>query len=196
VWLLLKLLLYAQGKLQGVETPSQKRYVYQFEMLVMKQKKYFTSPGDKLLALPTPKKIRLKSLVLRNLFSQPANLAKDGPLVCVVKVNNAVVFTSAPILHELLTNNPVFGLEDVEVEGDVCVGVYQAEKMAKGGGEAVTKMGKEKGSLFMFFFHSTFTSGGAMDVGMKMLDKAVKNKPVGAVRKPYNVEGGVKLVFQ
>ena len=132
--------------------------------------------------------------MLERLFSAPANLAKDGPLVCVVKCNNKVVLESQPLLHELLTDKPVFGLEGVEVSGDVCIAVFQKSKM-KQEEEGVTKSGKEKGVLFMFFFHTAFTTGGEMRVGLKMLDKAVKNKRIGGIQKPYNVEGGVLLHF-
>jgi protein-tyrosine phosphatase len=192
----------ASGKLQGVETPSQKRYVYQLEQLMKKQKAYLGTPGNPPLVMPAVKALKLKSLVLENLFRDPSNVAKGGALVCVVKVNTEkgweVVHTSQPILHELLTSRPVFGLDNFEVKGDVCIGVYQSEKMKGGdGSKKVVKSGKEKGVLFMFFFHTTFTSNNEMQIGCKMLDKAVKNKAIDGAKKPYNTqEGGVRLVFE
>ncbi len=180
------------GKLQGVETPSQKRYIYQLDQLLTRQNRYFDS-GEKLV-VPALKKLSLSSLVLENLFTQPAVVAKQGPLVCVVKSPGQPSYTSKPILHELLTNKAVFDLEGTEVWGDVQISVYQEEKMDLGQA-AVKKSGNEKGMLFSFFFHSSFT-GADLRIGCKMIDKAVKNKPIGGLRKPYNMNGGVKLVFR
>ncbi|GMH66959.1 hypothetical protein TrRE_jg9251 [Triparma retinervis] len=179
------------GSLQGVETPSQKRYIYQVEQLLLKQNLYW---GDGPLSLPKAKKMRLKSLHLDMLFSDPAGMAKLGPIVCTVSVEGEMVFTSEPVLHEVLSNKVTFRLNDTEVSGDVQVSVYIKDRMKV---EKVAKSGKEKGILFTFFFHSAFTSKGELSMKTKMIDKAVKNKKIKgtSMKKPYRMDGGLRLLF-
>jgi len=52
-----------EGKLQGFETPSQKRYVYQLDQLLKKQRLYFDA-YPKLPVAPPKSKISLKALSL------------------------------------------------------------------------------------------------------------------------------------
>ena len=73
-----------------------------------------------------------------------------------------MVFTSEPVLHEVLSNKVTFRLNDTEVSGDVQVSVYIKDRMKV---EKVAKSGKEKGILFTFFFHSAFTSKVSVGVG-------------------------------
>jgi len=126
------------GNLQGVETPSQKRYIYQVEQLLLKQKKYW---NDDPLSLPQSKKLKLKSLNLDSFFSNPAGMAFLGPLVCTLSVEGVRLFTSEPILHEVLSNKVSFGLGSIEIAGDIQVSVYARDRMKA---EKVKKSGKEK----------------------------------------------------
>ena len=51
-----------EGSLQGVETPSQKRYIYQLDQLLRKQGRFFGNASP--LIPPLQKKLKLKSLAL------------------------------------------------------------------------------------------------------------------------------------
>ncbi|GMH79772.1 hypothetical protein TrST_g5365 [Triparma strigata] len=180
-----------EGSLQGVETPSQKRYIYQLDQLLRKQNRYFGSSSP--LVVPQQKKIKLKSLVLENLFSKPAEVTTLGALVCTISIGGRVVYTSPGVLHEILSNRPTFELQETEVSGDVQVSVFIQSKMKT---EQVAKSGKEKGILFTFFFHTAFTSNNNLTMGMKMIDKAVKNKKMAKViKKPYLETGSAVLSF-
>ena len=59
------------------------------------------------------------------------------------------------------------------------------------------KAGKEKGFLFGFMFHTAFvdTKSGAMNIAVKMMDGAVKNKKMAGMKKPYTKRGVAKLTF-
>ena len=115
--------------LVAVETPSQKRYIYQLDQLLRRQGRYFGSTAA--LVPPQQKKINLKSLTLSELFSQPAAIAKLGSLVCNVSVAGKVVYTSPGVLHEVLSNKPVFDLQNVTVSSDVQISVFVLNKMQK-----------------------------------------------------------------
>lgn len=71
--------------------------------------------------MPQQKKIRLKSLVLENLFSKPAEVTKLGALVCTISQQGRIIYTSPGVLHEILSNRPSFDLQETEVSGDVQV---------------------------------------------------------------------------
>ncbi|GMH80186.1 hypothetical protein TL16_g08437 [Triparma laevis f. inornata] len=181
-----------EGSLQGVETPSQKRYIYQLDQLLRKQNRYHGSNSP--LIVPQQKKIMLKSLVLENLFSKPAEVTKLGALVCTISQQGRIIYTSPGVLHEILSNRPSFDLHETKVSGDVQVSVYIQSKMTLS--QKVAKSGKEKGILFTFFFHTAFTSNNNLNMEMKMIDKAVKNKKmVKVIKKPYLETGSAVLSF-
>ena len=104
------------------------------------------------------------------------------------------MYTSPGVLHEVLSNKPVFDLQNLSVSGDVQISVYVSSKMQNA--ERVAKSGNEKGILFTFFFHTAFTSGGDLRLSMKMIDKATKNKKIGKIKKPYNEAGYCQLLFE
>jgi len=193
------------GKLQGVETPSQKRYLFQVDQLLKKQKLYLDSIAavpdwakkgkncaDTTLKYPPEKTINLGKLAMKDFFLEPSKVAKRGALVVVVKVNDIFVSQSEPVITEILSNKPVFEL-NIEVAGDVQVSIFYVEEMeqqtfGKKSEEGDVRCGTEKGILMTFFFHSAFVNETSMVVPIAMIDKACKNIDTNYDMEKANVE--------
>ena len=221
------------GKLQGVETPSQKRYIMQVATLLKTQDCYLYEKSQtkkssslsakiitasnvlapvmpvrpfKVVILPPPSIISLSRLTLNNLFVDIHNVASNGALICTVKMlkhtDEEAPFVSKPVLSELLLGRPVFELDGHKVEGDILVSIYNenkfnGEKKSKDGKKKVVKLGKEKGCLFTFLFHTSFVAGGELNIESKMIDNVVKNRKLYGRTKPYNLAtGNVTLNFE
>lgn len=164
---------FGHTKLQGVDTPSQRRYVQQLHRMLSAQGTYF---GRDSAAMPRPvvppqrPRLRLSSLMLSRWFAQQP----EHKLLCILHLDGEVVFTSkAESCNSLSEIQLNFDLEAAIVTGDVRVSVFDAAKHAKaaqgrgaglsdGDVEASTqpprpaRAGKEPGCLFYFLFHSAF----------------------------------------
>ena len=187
--------IHKTGKMQGVETPSQQRYIRQIDQLLKKQKIYWetmksvpdwankgANAARSKLAYPPDEKINIGSLTMSDFFVNSAKAAGRGALVVVVKANNEFVSQSDPVLAEdILGSDPAFEL-NVEVSGDVQISVFVLSEMlhqsyGKKNLEKGVRCGKEKGMLLNFFFHSAFVNKDEdFTIPIKMVDKACKNR--------------------
>ena len=116
--------------IQGVDTPSQKRYVHQLDTLLRAQDAYFLpAVGDfesepAIVRAPEAPALRLQRLELLDWYAK----APNKTFVCAVHIKGRVVHWSAPTLvdtAELTT----FELDGVEVSGDVRVSVFDLKEL-------------------------------------------------------------------
>jgi len=202
-----------RGRLQSVETPSQVRYLRQFEELLETQGAYVDRP----LQPPAPSPSRLHTLCFRKVWvsKAPSSLrvavhtidANGGPAT--------VAFWSedfGPDIEDLMMG--------CVVDGDVRITVFDAKKLdaarakARGGcafsGDSVPGCeggkhfiaGKEPGCLFFFLFHTAFMGDTGefsvqigSDEGHPGMDKA--HKRVGKAGKlgTYHADGYLALRY-
>ena len=185
----------SSSKLQGVDTPSQKRYVRSVAKWLAQNNSYLKSGVP--VTKPKAMKISLQSVTVSGYFRDPASV--EGPLIAAVHLNGAgggkIVKISPPIDGAAITGNQlVFDLGGYVCEGDIRITIFKQKKLQKGvneglvladaeglkGPQELTKRkiaGKEPGVLFYFLFHSTFVEeDGLLKVPVDMMDKAFKNK--------------------
>lgn len=176
---------------QGVETPSQKRYVGYIGQLIQKQNAFFPSP----VSAPPDVTVRLTRLVVTDMFrkSEPAR-----QLVAAVHdvAKKTVVYWSSAAVEPF-----EFDLGGTVVRGDTRISFFGPEKLQKDidiretfqtnsattGGHGIA--GKEPGCLFYFIFHTSFLESNELRFKTQDIDKAS--------RKPdkYKDEGSVTLTF-
>jgi hypothetical protein len=194
--------------LQGVDTPSQKRYINHVDQWLTRNNTYLGRGG--VLPKPPVTKLRLKRVTIANYFADAGSV--KGPLVAAVHINGEgggkIIKISPALDHAAVaTNNLVFDLQNCEAAGDVRVTIFNEEKLKEGvekgyvvadspelkGNQFTTKRkiaGKEPGVLFYFLFHSEFVDRATnqLTVPLSMMDKAFKNK-----KKLYLDEGMATL---
>jgi len=145
------------SKLQGVDTPSQKRYVQCVDQLLTTSHAYCSEPHDHLICPPAAP-LYLKEMAIDNLFNKPKWLL-DKRFVLVVQQAEV----GSLIWKTLLQTEPIycakgesiFNLESIEVAGDIRVSMYNVDMMSAGTEE---DFGTEKGLLFYFVFHTAFVN--------------------------------------
>lgn len=201
--------------LQGVDTPSQKRYVRSVHSWLAGNKCYLGS------GIPVPKppvtKLRLKNVKISKIFQDAAHIAeKHGSLVAAVHINGeggGKIVKVSPALDAaaIASNELEFDLQGVECGGDLRISFFEEEELKvaveKGyvladseelrspADQELTKRkiaGKEPGVLFYFLFHSAFVSKEtcSLEVPTTMMDKAFKPKNL---KKKYNAEAVTTL---
>ena len=181
--------------LQGVDTPSQKRYINHVTNWLERTGAYL---GRGAINKIPATKIRLKQVTIAGFFADPLHV--EGPLVAAVHINGEgggkVVKVSPPLGDAaIVSNNLIFDLQQFECGGDVRITIFKEHKLKEGvesgeivadaeeirGNQFTTKRkiaGKEPGVLFYFLFHSEFVDRetNQVKVPMDMMDKAFKNK--------------------
>jgi len=189
-------------KLQGVDTPSQQRYVKAVAAMLSRCNAYITSPVENLVD-PPEAKITLNSMDLVKLFVKPAEIAKKQTLIAVVtqaegeknpkgpdetKDPDEFVYHSKWILKgqsdpisgdAIASGDSTFDLKGIEVWGDVRVTIYDHDVREKAGPvDPRIIAGNEPGVVVYFIFHSAFINfqTGELDVPVWMMDKAFKDK--------------------
>jgi hypothetical protein len=186
------------SKLQGVDTPSQKRYVVCLHRLLSTTGAYLDTDLAALKDAPeTP--IQLTQLTCLDFFAKP----HENDLVVVVTqaagggLNWSTLVESLPLSGADAMTKP-FELGGVTAAGDIRVSVYDkkkrdaAAKKNQGKPEKRCIAGKEPGIQFYFILHTAFldTAGGQKEVGIDMMDKAWKDK-----KGKYNKTGIVRMSF-
>lgn len=203
-------------KLQGVDTPSQKRYVQCVDRMLKICNSYIdTAPQT--LSDPPEQPITLKSLELVKFFTDDnaAKIASKSSLMVHVQQCESIVDTkhtsligvqsnmtwktlveSKPISgDEIASGMSKFDLEGVQAVGDVRVTVYDHDVRQKAGPvDPRIIAGNEPGVLFYFIFHTAFVDFDKCELAIApdMMDKAFKDKK----GKRYNPNGITKLVFE
>mmetsp|Transcript_82900 Transcript_82900/g.257802 ORF Transcript_82900/g.257802 Transcript_82900/m.257802 type:complete len:608 (+) Transcript_82900:74-1897(+) len=180
-----------RAKVQGVETPSQVRYVEYVERLLRQQGAFF----PRAVQLPAPVDVRLRALALHGMFRPPA------PSELVVAVHD--VARRCPV-HFAPVCAGVCDLGGVAVQGDVRVSVFgrgalpagaelieacRLDAEASAAAQRNVVAGEEPGCLFYFLVHTSFLEGEKLWLRMPVIDKACKQ------RKLYRESGSVELSF-
>eukprot|EP00927_Polykrikos_kofoidii_P072518 TRINITY_DN68622_c0_g1_i1.p1 TRINITY_DN68622_c0_g1~~TRINITY_DN68622_c0_g1_i1.p1 ORF type:complete len:559 (-),score=37.41 TRINITY_DN68622_c0_g1_i1:59-1687(-) len=172
------------GKLQGVETPSQVRYVeYMWKHLQMTQS-FFPSP----LKPPVGVRIRLQKIRFRNVFREEDRLrpcmeicvaVHDGQTMRVVHWSGAAAASPDVELN----------LEGTTVQGDARISIFCRGKLSENDNFVAVRKhqrdesfktrkrcvaGQEQGILFYFLFHTTFLEDNELVVPMHEVDNARK----------------------
>jgi len=184
-----------KAKTQGVETPSQMRYVEYIGQLLRDQRAY----APRSMKLPTPKLVSLQRFELHGCWLEPL------PADLVVAVHD---MASRRIVHWAEGKDGQWQLGDVSVCNDVRISIFGRGKDAQdanvlelrrseadrahAAGKRVLA-GKEPGCLIYFIFHTFFLpDDGRLEVPMTMIDNASKKKD----GKPaYDMSGKVSLSF-
>jgi len=171
------------SKVQGVETPSQVRFIEYVDRMLRDQGAYRPVP----VVLPPPRFVRLVSLTLHNVFRKPPPV--DDVVVFVHDCENDFSALPSPKLEG---RSWVFDLRH-SVEGDfrINVALRGAAEVgaAKWRGNTV-RAGSEPGCLFYFVAHTAFLAEEEFMLPIFLVDKACK-KP-----QRYSVMGRVVLRFE
>lgn len=193
-------------KLQGVDTPSQKRYIRALGSWLSSIDCY---QDHGTLSHPPASRIKLQRLEISNFWVEPDSVKL--PIVAAVHLNGAgggkVVFISEPV-WDVTQPTVNIDLKGFECGGDLRVTVFNKKEFEEGvsdglvlvdpaaglptSGHMLAKRkiaGKEPGVMFYFLFHSHFLEkDGTLHVPLNMMDKAFKNK-----KKKYNISGVTTL---
>ncbi len=170
------------GRLSGVETPSQVRYVYQFHLHLRRSGAWSDSPD------PPPACAR-PAIVLRALRLARGFFAKPGarPIRALVQSGGAqvseLVFES-PSLPSATTE---IALGDVEVAGDARVSLFEhdaaaADFSAHAAMRAVPNAMKAKGLVAHVMFHTGFLACGGAESGEQLPETQKEYAGAGADR--------------
>jgi len=166
------------GHLQGVDTPSQKRYIHYVHMMLKAQNNYLCSSVAPHIPAPPARKMNMLRLRLNGIF----RLTQKASRLLIVVVEVAwkedpsqwtVVFESEPVGA---AGTPQFDLHATEVENDVRITVFDQSK--RDPDARVHKAGDEPGALFYFIFHTALEkvdAAGEISVPTTWLDKACKD---------------------
>lgn len=194
-------------KLQGVDTPSQRRYVGYVDAMLRSSCAYYPA----LVELPGNAEVRLRSVTLRGFFATPGRHTPDS-LLAVVHEGGGL----KRVLHASPGRRPppeqsdgdmfispadgdvCWDLEDIVVRGDTRMSFFdlaeiaEKDKLAPRVGDQPdgrARAGKETGCLFYFLFHTSFLQGTELTIPMSMVDKAFKNP------RRYAQTGVIELSF-
>ena len=203
-----------KGKLQGIETPSQKRYVKYFEHHLNSNWDWRNSKSLPPLGfLPYVPDVYISLRHLKaptcfetNPYRSPDAKAGEKPekipktVYCVVDTKNQdflKVTGETPVREDGSFEIDLSQDGGCRVQGDVRVRVFGLPEGVRAPtiGEItskilVTKAGKEQGLHFFFWFHTAFAGdmiGAPVTLGLADLDKAWKNKK-GLFRQTTSVQ--------
>jgi len=172
--------------LQGVDTPSQQRYIGYIEKWLAQTNSYLRLPP---FDRPEAKTISLDSLTLHDIFVKPEKFKALRAVISVVDTGGEWedVYQSD---IQFADQKIEFELGGTSVVSDVRVTIYDQKqrgscgflgKPAKKGGkeqtpQKYTRAGDEKGALFFAIFHTAFAEESTFRVQAIGLDKAHKDK--------------------
>jgi len=167
-------------KVQGVETPSQVRYVQYVDQLLRTQRRFYPQP----VSLPTP--VRLELLELR--LGEPLGPAAPRELVAVVHDRNA---GPRRAVHVSGVATSIFDMVRAVVAGDVLIEVYRRDDLPPGedfaqhcwlaaepggaGDPAETARGTKPAAILFFCFHTSFVDGSVLRLEESAIDRVSKS---------------------
>lgn len=180
-------------QVQGVETPSQVRYVEYIHKLLAAQAVRIPQQ------VKPPPRVRISLLQLRahDFFAS----SKKAPLQLAAAVHDV---KTRRVLYWSETDALTWQLDNFEVQGDVRISIFDRSDLPADANLATCRQkhmdareaagkrclaGKEPGCCFYFLFHTSFLEGGELHIPMKKVDKAWK-KP-----DKYNKAGQLELSF-
>lgn len=183
------------AKTQGVETPSQVRYVEYIDQHLRTLNTYAPNSLDP----PEPVRLLLSKLEVVNAWQGPI------PDDLVVAVHDQA---QQFVVHWSRGEGGIWRLPGVIVCGDTRISVFgrgddpvgtDVLEVRRGEAEASQAnrdrrmlAGEEPGCLFYFIFHTSFVEGKDLQLPMQMVDKAAKKKHG---RVLYDLSGFIKLSF-
>jgi len=155
------------SKVQGVETPSQVRYVGYVERLLRKQAAFSPSTVSTL----TAPEVRLRSLTIRApFFKESGEKILGQQLVAVVKDVHGQSHEAAPFLLNQLNEDQVWTFDQKLVCGDLCISVCLAPEAGPGR----EKPKRKQKQLFGFTVHTLFLEGQQLIIPVAEVDQACK----------------------
>jgi hypothetical protein len=167
------------GKLQGVETPSQVRFLQYLDSILRTKGSYLG--GSEPLRAPAPQPLRLLEIRGERFFAQSGWSKKPPPrrLFCTVS-SDGRVHSAAEVAEVDEEGSFVLafdsGEEPVVLCKEVRVNVFDAGVTGSLAGlKETAKAGKEPGLLFFFWAHTAFLEG-ETSLPLDVVDKACKNK--------------------
>lgn len=165
------------GRLQGVETPSQVRFCREFEKLVRSQSAFRPHAAT----LPFRSPLRLCALTAVGVFLSP-----PGALEAIVQRGRRITFCSQPCPANADVDK-MWDLEDVGVTEEFRISVAKP-----GYAQAwpnATLEGREPGCLFFFIAHTAWVGSNEWRLPVSEVDRACKD------RKRFNQSGYLILTF-
>lgn len=179
------------SKVQGVETPSQVRYVGYVERLLREQAAF--SPTK--VFEPAAPEVRLRSFRIRAPFIREsmAEKCQGQQLVLAVQDHGGESRHTAPFRLDQLHEDKVWTFDQKAVRGDICMSVYlcPTESAEANDGMSGGKRGKQKQKhLFGCTVHSLFLEGQQLIIPVAEVDQACKEPA------KYDSHGSLVLEYE
>ena len=171
--------LLMKGKLQGVETPSQVRFLQYLDSLLRTHGSYLG--GSEPLRAPAPRPLRLLEVRGERFFARSGWAKKPPPARLFCTVSSAGRVHSAAEVAEVDEEGSfAFAFEAGEgpavLSKELRVNVFDAGVTGSTADlKETAKAGKEPGLLLFFWAHTAFLEGETL-LPLDVVDKACKNK--------------------
>lgn len=188
-----------KGKLQGVETPSQMRYIHQFFAHLERTNAFL---GGSPLTYLRDTTLRLKAVKGEALFAAADN--GNGAAPSDTKRARREIYATVWCNGDIITSSDSYAVDEdgnfliefnqIEVSGDVRINVFETDvakrKMTAPPPGTVYIAGKEPGLQLFFWFHTDFVPDN-FELGLPEIDKACKNK-----NNKSNGSGKLRTLFE
>jgi len=179
-------------KLQGVETPSQVRYVEYIDDMLRTQDAYY--PVD--VKVGPAKLVRLHCISAHGLFRDRDDFPTN--LMAIVHDRKA-----QQIVYRSEDAGESWPLGDTQVSGDIRITIFDSSKFSSPSSEGdLSKStvstatsgiaGEEPGCLFYFMFHTSFLKDNILKIPKESIDNVRKNKKY---KNLYTDDGFIQLEF-
>ena len=194
------------NKLQGVETPSQKRYVQCVDQLLSSFKTTVETPIED-LKIPPACPLRLKRIRVDNFFNKSKTVANKRFITVIYQ--GRVDDEGRAVWDKINSSVDVafdrgeceFNLQKTIVRGDIRIAMFDKEIRYAAQADCDIPVGNEPGLIFSFVFHTAFVNFDSQQlvVSHNHMDMPTKSvlEGLGCITSiPYNAHGTVTLYFQ